>query len=522
MPGSSVGSSGSGSVLEGSDRGADSLSPGAVGTFFDIGAGGALPEVSPAPPRAAAEGGGGGAGGGGAASSPPRPTPSTPLGGCPGLEAELAAGSSGSGRVLHRRATQALLERAERAGGAPSPSASPPPPAAAVLLAGARGAGKSVALAALVAWARLRGGADGWITLWCPSPRGAALLGAGGGTYSWNEAARGWDTPRAAAAVAGALLASHAGALATVAAPAEDELRASLCRSSPASPPSDPASYPVSPALLSAKTLREVAEIAAGLAGGGSGGKGGGKRAEAEAAGGGGGGDGASSSSSLETDAAVVLLSALRSPTCPLPFLVAIDDAHSLISPGAPSNLWERRRNQGRERIPAAELRVVRELVRPFLAPEDSPAAGRSRGLEVAAVAAEGSWSSSSRRGRRQRQLSAGGTGGAEAAKPRRPEVFVVPRFDRNEWDLLMQAWQEAGVRGRPPPAGAAAARAAEAAAAAAAAAVAASSRGGSSAALSRASFAVAAAGEAAAASAAFIVAGGAPGKARAMHAALL
>ena len=77
------------SVLEGADRGAGSLSPGAVGTFFDIRAGGTLAvEVSSSSQPAADQGGA-------APSSSPAPAFSSssqkqPLGGCPGLEAELA------------------------------------------------------------------------------------------------------------------------------------------------------------------------------------------------------------------------------------------------------------------------------------------------------------------------------------------------------------------------------------------------------------------------------------------------
>jgi len=467
------------------------------------------------------------------------------------LEAELARGSTGSGRVLHRGVTQELLERAAGRGGKDANSDSDSN--SSIVLAGARGSGKSVSLASLVAWSR----SQGWITLWCPSPRGGGssppLLGACGGTYRWNEAAGGWDTPLAAAAVARALLAAHADALSRIPAPTKEELLRSLLAPTPAGDASSSSSsYPVSSTLLAANTLKELAEVAAGVAGaGGKGGGGGGKAANDD--------DddeiSSSSSHSLETDAAVALLSALRSrATNPsVPFLVALDDAHALIAPGAASQLWERRKGQGRERIAASELRIVRELARPFWSRSDpssssspsSDSVERSRGLDVAAVEAEGSWSSSSRRRRKQQlgrfssssssssssgEKEGAGAGAGEdiSKKSKKEDILVVPRFNRGEWDLLMQAWREAGVRGCPPPTGASAKAAEEAAAAAAGGGVrgrrggGAGSNSAASASAAAASIAVAAAGEAAAASAAFLVAGGAPGKARALHAALL
>jgi len=158
-----------------------------------------------------------------------------PRGGLVGLPLlQRAAG----GRLLHRACLADVLDAVRAAGGddGAEHAASDAPRAARLLLAGPPGSGKSLTLAATVAWAR----AAGWVAVYVPSP--ARLID--GGTFAWNDAAAGWNTPLPARGVLTSLMAAHGDALAGVAVPGAKartaaDVAAAALAAGPDAPPAD-------------------------------------------------------------------------------------------------------------------------------------------------------------------------------------------------------------------------------------------------------------------------------------------
>lgn len=129
--------------------------------------------------------------------------------GCKAVSAEFAA--SGRRVLLHRGATQSLLEAVAQGGVSGAEAAAPG--SKTFYVDGWTGAGKSVALYSLAAAAR----AAGWIVMYVPS---ASLLVRGGRFYHSDiEDDPMWDTPEAARHIINALVGAHGDALKTLQAP---------------------------------------------------------------------------------------------------------------------------------------------------------------------------------------------------------------------------------------------------------------------------------------------------------------
>lgn len=373
-----------------------------MGAFLPINPG-ALPEAFSADARAGA----------GAWATLPR-------GGCGGLAGCRAWEGLAGGRVLYRgalAALQAAVGVGNAAGGggeggaeAGAEAAPPPPPAPAAarqfLLAGPPGAGKSVALAALVQAAR----ADGWVALYVPAPAQAAA----GGVFGWNEGARGWDTPAAARGLAAGLLAAHGGGGGGGGGRAQLGGAAEAGDGGGGSVLDTIAMHPSSGFASVGAALR----AAAGL-------------------GGGGGGDAAGLAPPV--DAFLAALAALRAQTA-VPFLTAVDEYATLHAPT--SGLHSRAGVKGRVAVPAGAVRTAAAL-----RVLDGSAPPPARGADVGAVT-----TLAPRRG---------DTGGARAGRARVPlgdgvVRMALPRLDRAEWDSLLLGWAHAATAAAASPDGAA------------------------------------------------------------------
>lgn len=114
-----------------------------------------------------------------------------------GLAREVAA--TGQNAALFRACMRDLWARVRAAGGADADAEADGPRN--FLVGGPRGAGKSVALACLAAWAP----ESGWITLYVPSAQAFVK----GGVYVEDEATEMWDTPESATGVLRGMMDAH-------------------------------------------------------------------------------------------------------------------------------------------------------------------------------------------------------------------------------------------------------------------------------------------------------------------------